>query len=84
MKTLHIANSYLTNTILAGKVLKSGLWAAGKQDVTAEALRAVAEHTVRFGLPIVLFDEVGTPQYRATVERLGAWHGHSLPPQKDR
>ena len=57
MKPLHIANSYLTNTIFAGKVLKSGLWTAGKQDVTADALLAVAAHTVRFGLPIVLFDE---------------------------
>lgn len=74
MKTLHIANSYLTNTIFAGHVLKSGLWAAGRQDVTDEALRAVAEHTVRFGLPIVLFDEDGTPQYRITVEQLGEPH----------
>ena len=71
MKTLRIANSYRTNTIVAGRVLKSGLWTAGKQDVTAEALLAVAEHTIRFGLPIVLFDEDGTPRYRITVEHLG-------------
>lgn len=71
MKTLHIANSPLTNIIYVGHVLQRGLWAAGKQDVTAEALRAVAEHTVRFGLPIVLFDGDGTPQYRITVEQLG-------------
>ena len=71
MKPLHIANSPLTNTIFAGHVLKGNRFAAGKQDVTIDALRAVAEHTVRFGLPIVLFDDDGTPQYRITVEQLG-------------
>ncbi len=75
MKPLHIANSYLTNTIYAGRVLKSGLWAAGKQDVTPEALLAVAEHTVGFGLPIVLFDEDGTPRYRIIIEQLGEPYG---------
>ena len=40
MKPIHIANSPLTNTIFAGHVLKGNRWAAGKQDVTAEALRA--------------------------------------------
>ena len=58
MKTLHVANSYLTNTIFAGHVLKSGLWAAGKQDVTAEALLAVTEHVLRHGRPVVLSDGI--------------------------
>ena len=73
MKPLHIANSYLTNTIFAGHVLKSGLWAAGKQDVTAEALLAVTEHVLRHGRPVVLSDG-DTPMYRITVEQLGEPH----------
>lgn len=73
MKPLHIANSYLTNTILAGKVLKSGLWAAGRQDVTDEALQAVAEHVIRHGRPVELSDG-DTPMYRITVEQLGEPH----------
>lgn len=74
MKPLHLANSPLTNTIYAGHILKGRRFAAGKQDVTAEALLAVAEHTIRFGMPIVLFDEEGTPLYRITVEQLGEPH----------
>ena len=57
MKTLHIANSYLTNTIFAGHVLKSGMWAASRQNVTDQ--------------PVVL-PEKYRPLYRITVERLGA------------
>lgn len=73
MKPLHIANSPLTNTIYAGHVLEGNRWAAGKQDVTIDALLAVAEHVVRHGQPAVLSNEDGdTPMYRITVERLGA------------
>ena len=71
MKPLHIANSPLTNTIYAGHVLKGNRFAAGKQDVTIDALLAVAEHVVRHGQPVVLSEE-DTPVYRITVERLGA------------
>ena len=63
----------ITNTIYAGHVLKGNRFAAGQQDVTIEALLAVAEHVVRHGQPVVLSDEDGiTPLYRITVERLGA------------
>ena len=71
MKPIHIANSYLTNTIFAGHVLMGNRFAAGKQDVTIDALLALAEHVVRHGQPVVLSDE-DTPVYRITVERLGA------------
>ena len=66
MKPIHI-----TNTIYAGHVLKGNRFAAGKQDVTIDALLAVAEHVVRHGQPVVLSEE-DTPVYRITVERLGA------------
>lgn len=71
MKPIHIANSPLTNTIYAGHVLKGNRFAAGKQDITIDALFAVAEHVVRHGQPVVLAEE-DTPVYRITVERLGA------------
>ena len=70
MKKLHIAASPLTGTIFAGTVLKSGTWAAGKQDLTIEALVAVAEHGLMFGRPIEIRTPDGKPEYRITVERL--------------
>lgn len=70
MKKLHIAASPLTGTIFAGAVLKSGTWATGKQDLTIEALVAVAEHGLKFGKPIVISTPDGKPEYRITVERL--------------
>lgn len=72
MKKLHIAMSPLSGTIFAGSVLKSGIWAAGKQDLTIEALIAVAEHGLKFGKPIEISSADGKPEYRITVERLGA------------
>lgn len=70
MKQLHVQTSPLTNTIYAGHVLKDGrTWAANKQDVTMEALVAVAEHGVRFGAPIVITNK-SEPEYRITVEKL--------------
>ena len=49
MKGLKVANSPLTNNIYAGKLLKSGRgWAAGKQDVTIDALSAVVDHCLCF------------------------------------
>ena len=43
MKKLHVAASPLTGTIFCGSVLKDGrTWAANKQDVTIDALVAVA------------------------------------------
>lgn len=68
MKKLHIAASPLTGTIFAGTLLKDGrTWAQGKQDVTIEALVAVAEHGEKFGKPI----EITSGErllYRITVE----------------
>ncbi len=66
-KNLHVAASPLTGTIFAGKVLKSGVWGADKQDVTLEALVAVAEHGLHFGKPIEIAKSDGTPEYRITV-----------------
>lgn len=70
-KKLHIAVSPLTGTIFAGRVLKSGLWGADKQDVTIDALVAVAEHSLKFGKPIEITDSEGKPEYRITVEQIG-------------
>lgn len=70
MKKLHVATSPLTGTIFAGTVLKDGnTWGAGKQDVTIEALVAVAEHALHFGNPVEISKPDGTPEYRITVER---------------
>jgi hypothetical protein len=72
MTKLHIASSPLTGTIFAGKVLKDGrTWGANKQDVTIEALVAVAEHALKFGKPVEITKADGTPEYRITVEKLG-------------
>jgi len=71
MKKLHIATSPLTGTIFAGTVLKDGrTWGANKNDVTIEALVAVAEHTLSFGKPVEITKADGTPIYRITVEKL--------------
>jgi hypothetical protein len=69
-KDLHIAANPLTGTIFAGKVLRRGIWAANKQDVTIEALVAVAQHAIHFGAPVVVSEADGTPKYRITVEVL--------------
>lgn len=70
VKNLHIACSPLTGTIFAGRVLRDGrTWAAGKKDVTIEALVAVAEHAMKFGAPVEISRPDGTVEYRITVER---------------
>jgi hypothetical protein len=69
MKKLHIAVSPLSNRIYAGHVQKPGEWAAGKQDLTTEALLAVAEHALNFGEPVIL-SENGKEVYRITVKNL--------------
>lgn len=46
MSGIKIGCSPLTGKIYAGKVLKSGLWASGKVDVTDEAVKSVAEHLI--------------------------------------
>lgn len=64
----------MTGTIFAGRVLKDGrTWAAGKEDVTLEALIAVAQHAIKFGKPIEISRADGTGvEFRITVENLGA------------
>lgn len=47
MGNLKLGCSPLTGTIYAGKVTKTGMWAAGKQDVTESAPGAVAEHLLK-------------------------------------
>ena len=44
MKEITIGTSPLTGTIFAGKILKRGTWGANKQDVTDQAVNAVALH----------------------------------------
>ena len=68
-KKLHVAASPLTGTIYAGTVLKSGIWGANKQDVTMEALVAVAQHGIKFGKPVEITND-GVPEFRITVEKL--------------
>lgn len=72
MKPLHIATSPLSNTIFCGHVLKDGkTWAANKQDVTIEALVAVAQHVVAFGKPVVITNN-GNPEYEIMVRKFEA------------
>jgi hypothetical protein len=69
-KKLHVGCSPLTGTIFAGKILKDGrTWAAGKEDVTIEALIAVAQHVEQFGEPVEISRADGSGvEYRITVE----------------
>lgn len=70
IKKLHISCSPLSGTIFAGTVLKDGrTWSSNKQDVTIEALIAVAEHVLKFGSPVEITQENGTIEYRITVEK---------------
>ena len=67
-KPIHVGTSPLTNTIFAGHILKDGCtWASNKQDVTIEALVAVAQHVLRFGKPIEI-NANGIMEYRISVE----------------
>jgi hypothetical protein len=69
-RKLHIASSPLTNTIFAGHILKCGnVWAANKQDVTMDALVAVAQHVISFGKPVMITNH-GEPEYEITVRRI--------------
>lgn len=64
-----IATSPLTNTIYAGKTLKSGMWAASKQDVTMQCLHAVAEHVAASDNTLTIVNLVtGQPKYTLTVK----------------
>ena len=67
-KKLHIGTSPITGTIYAGTILKNGTWAANKQDVTIDALVAVAQHALKFGNPVEITCG-GKLEYRITVEK---------------
>ena len=67
-KKIRVAVSPLTNTIFAGKILKPGVWAANKQDVTMDCLISVAEHVKAFGKPVEITDGDGKLIYKITVE----------------
>lgn len=70
-KELRVGASPLTGTIFAGHLLKDGLtWGTNKQEVTLDCLVAVAQHGLKFGKPIEISREDGTPEYRITVEKL--------------
>ena len=47
MAQIKIGCSPITSTIYAGRVLKNGMWANGKQDVTDSAVSAVAQHLLQ-------------------------------------
>jgi hypothetical protein len=50
VKKIHVAAGPLTGTIYAGTLSKDGrTWSANKQDVTDDALLAVADHVLRHG-----------------------------------
>lgn len=68
-KKLRIATSPLSNTIFAGTLLKDGItWSANKQDVTMDALVAVAHHALNFGKPIEIYAN-GKLEFKITVEK---------------
>lgn len=73
-KKLHVGNSPLTNTIFAGSVLKDNrTWAANQQDVTIDALVAVAQHVIGFGKPVEIRNgNTNKIEYRITVEEFPA------------
>jgi hypothetical protein len=64
-KQIHVGCGPVTGEIFAGTLLKDGrTWSANKQDVTIEALVAVAEHAVRFGKPVEISKANGQLEYR--------------------
>lgn len=67
MKDLKLGVSPL-GTIYAGKVLKNGLWAPGKIDVTDMAVSSVAEHLLLTETMLV-FDSKGK-KYKLSVQEV--------------
>ena len=56
-KNIRIGVSPITNQIFAGYVNKKGDTWTTKQDVTTEIMFAVAIHCIKFGKPIILYEE---------------------------
>lgn len=70
-KEIKVAVSPMTNVIYAGTTIKNGTaWGAGKQDVTIDALVAVAQHVMKFGAPVIISKEDGTPEFEINVTKL--------------
>lgn len=71
-KQLRVGCSPLTGNIYAGRLCVDGrTWRDGKQDVTIEALLAVAQHVENFGKPVTLYDTTGSgPSYEIAVKRI--------------
>lgn len=71
-KQLRVGCSPLTGNIYAGRLCVDGrTWRDGKQDVTIEALLAVAQHVENFGRPVTLYDTTGGgPSYEISVKRV--------------
>ncbi|MBF0350914.1 MAG: hypothetical protein HQM11_07760 [SAR324 cluster bacterium] len=69
MKKIHIATSPMTGKIYAGSILKTGSFGADKQEVTIHALVAVAEHIVKQGNSIKIFED-DKPVFEIAVKRL--------------
>lgn len=69
-KKLHVGTSPLTNKIFAGNVLKDGMtWSTNRQDVTTDALVAVAQHVISFGKPVIITAN-GVPEFEIIVKKL--------------
>jgi hypothetical protein len=73
-KKLHVSTSPLSNRIFVGTVLKNGHWSSSKQDVTTDALVAVAEHALAFGKPVLITCN-GIPEFEITVKKLECTEG---------
>ena len=70
-KPLTVNVSPLTNVIYAGTTINGGtMWGANKQDVTMDCLVAVAQHTLKYGEPIVITQSDGTPEFEIIVNKL--------------
>ncbi len=70
MRQLHIATSPCQTKIYAGHIMKnSRTWAGNRQEVTGEALVAVADFILaRGGSTLLAVD--GQPRYKLTLEEL--------------
>ena len=64
-------HSPLSNSIFAGQVnTKTHMWKPNKSDVTLDALVAVAKHVEKFGQPVIIMLEDGTPEFEISVKAL--------------
>ena len=79
-KEIKVAVSPLTNVIYAGTTIKGGrAWGAGKQDVTIDALVAVAQHVLKFGEPVVISKDSSMKTQTSSASLLAVL-AHALSP----